>query len=1045
MKFYLNNELKEVEISPVITRAKDGTLPSASVVLKANTDKEPYAPMQEFRIETENENNDIYYYIVGSDSVSVFSNDPLTYKHSLSLIDKKKKTNKHIVRNSSFSQPAKRFKSSYLAMYETLIVGTQQDRRILGHNAQSGNSDAVIPLHIDSKDKVKSSFLKISVQYCCTRSNPLNTGHIFPANTLEEMNSKIDSSLKSADMGLSQLYLYYTLNGQQESVALTINANDIIFGKPFELPIIKEKIELGANDLYIGTYYSNVFGYTIPFGSGVSFTPPTSPTQNKWIPIIIMIQIEAVIEYYYHSAYDILNLLIKRQRQKTQLYQKVDLFNLPLSTDTGKKKELYDLLTSTVAPNFTFTQSTMLECVSEVFRLFDAYFTLDSTNCLEINYLNESNESIINGKYSSAVTSISEERFNNGIITYFQGAKPTVRFPNNNALIRARSSNLGVPAQDDHNFIVDKPIDYINKLEVKVTQFSINNVSIKYDPTLYPDLGDIPLMLDLSNYVVEEGVWSVLSTTGDLPYNHNYLNLVQNNTLSYSKGSNIIPLAKWGTTTIASQQYYFIDLAIKSALHRLSGVYLDTWDSQPTAIGNIRPFTSGEENWNDFMFRAEYISTIDGRVKIESISNKYDGEMLIDQSNGSIDLNKMGLNMLGTSLMMGEPTRNYTHEISNMEDRIKEGQYFIENGERWVANSCSYTIINMNKIVGQISFVKNFNALSQRINLLQEKRMSNISSELTLKSEDNYIEYVYYSSVPVLYSSFQNIAYRREWLYKSILSTFKSDYEYYTSPDYAMFRANVTNTTGSGTKTTSYIYLPMVKYGAGNSICFEMSFDSPISAGNRTTATSGWFGSVNYYTDSIKYTDENGILDQCTIYMFQETPNQVYSSDFPFITEDDPEEAGEFIYALRNYEIYKQPNEVFALNYELCFLPIESRKQIDFLGNAFINDNAFVNPQNLMNHRFYLYYTNSVEQPTFKYSVLDTKGEGLYLVISSVEFLYDTNNNIVGIKFNHLQTYTTAITWAICDENRNIYFASNESQNAGTTKVIYFTPRHNRL
>jgi len=1029
MKFYLNNQQVQVEVSPTITRAKDGTLASASVVLKANNVKNPYAPMQSFRIETENTNNDIYYYVVNSDSVSIFSLDPLTYKHNLSLIDSRKLLSKHIVRNSSFSQPASKYKGSYFALTQTMIQtssGSSTWKFQVG--MQTGQNNAAIPLHIESKDRVRTSYLKFNIQLSTSKTNTFEAGNWEQVSNINDINDVLTQSARTGDLEIQTLVIYYKLNGQ--NMFQNINMADlgvITFNKPIELPIIKELIEQGANDIFIGTAYNN--GYLEAFGKDIVFTPATYIAQNIKVPLVAMVQIEAVVEYYYNTAYDILNLLIKRQRQKTTSYQKNDLFVLPLSTDTGKKLELYNLLTTTIAPNFAFTQSTMYECVSEVFRLFDSFFTLDSNKCLEINYLNESSEMTITGKYSGAMTSLSEERYNNGVITYFQGAKPIISFPDNSSFGRLRSNALGVPKQDDHNFIVAHPIDTIIKVEAIITQVRMMNATIT---------GNV--ILDITPYVVEESIWSILPTSVTFPYESNYLNKAQNNTVYYSKGSNSIQLAYFNQTYYGTTYFSYYQ-AVKSAVHRMAGVYGTATDVLPTGIQNIKP---AEQDWLDIRMRIQYISTIDGRLKIESIVDKYDGEMLIDQSNGSIDLNKLGLNMLGTTLMMGEPSRNYTHEISSWENKIKEGQYFIENGEKWVANSVSYNVLNEHKIIGQISFVKNFNALSQRINLLREKRLSNISSELTLKSEDNYIEYIYYSTSNSNLPTKESIAYREGYIYQTIASTFDNNSSTYYTIDFALIYVAVSNyITDNGQQVlqnASNIYIPLVKYGAGNMICFEMSFNHPITAGNRTKASSGWFGSNNYYTDSVKYALEDGTLDKCDISLYQSSSDNIFSDEFPFIkTTDLPIQSSMTIYG---YECYKQPNEVFSLNYQLCFLPIENRKDIDFIGSAFINDNAFINSKDLMNHKFYLHYTDS--SSNFQYSILDTKGEGNRKSISSISIgNIGINGNSITFNFSATQNIKT---WSICDENGNIYFASNNNNNGtNTTKVIYFIPRHNRI
>ena len=124
----------------------------------------------------------------------------------------------------------------------------------------------------------------------------------------------------------------------------------------------------------------------------------------------------------------------------------------------------------------------------------------------------------------------------------------------------------------------------------------------------------------------------------------------------------------------------------------------------------------------------------------------------------------------------------------------------------------------------------------------------------------------------------------------------------------------------------------------------------------------------------------------------------------------------------------KQPNEVFALNYEIAFLPKEQNR--DFIGSAFINDNFLVSGKP---KRKKLYVWHS-EEP---YSVLDTEGRGTKLAVTGVA------QSGGEITFTHEEGEATSY-WAICDERGNILFASN-SECATTYKRVYFALRNSRL
>ena len=141
------------------------------------------------------------------------------------------------------------------------------------------------------------------------------------------------------------------------------------------------------------------------------------------------------------------------QEQEDKLQQ----FYLP------EEGELYDLLKSTIAPNFTFTQLTFYECVAEVFRLFDSIFTIDSDGVLGITYFNQANKTVRNFDFSGVNIALSEDKYTNALQTYYQEAKQKLTFPNNKNYIRARSSELGIPEQQDHYIILPHSIHSVEK------------------------------------------------------------------------------------------------------------------------------------------------------------------------------------------------------------------------------------------------------------------------------------------------------------------------------------------------------------------------------------------------------------------------------------------------------------------------------------------------------------------------------------------------------------------------------------------------------
>lgn len=105
MTFYLNGEIINVLNAPAITETLDETLDSGSLTLVASDLEEEIKPDSELLI-VDDELNAIPL-IVSADNVEIFSKKPLSYEHSLTVVQNSRKFSKTQVRNTVFAQPAK--------------------------------------------------------------------------------------------------------------------------------------------------------------------------------------------------------------------------------------------------------------------------------------------------------------------------------------------------------------------------------------------------------------------------------------------------------------------------------------------------------------------------------------------------------------------------------------------------------------------------------------------------------------------------------------------------------------------------------------------------------------------------------------------------------------------------------------------------------------------------------------------------------------------------------------------------------------------------
>jgi hypothetical protein len=204
------------------------------------------------------------------------------------------------------------------------------------------------------------------------------------------------------------------------------------------------------------------------------------------------------------------------------------------------------------------------------------------------------------------------------------------------------------------------------------------------------------------------------------------------------------------------------------------------------------------------------------------------------------------------------------------------------------------------------------------------------------------------------------------------------------------------------------------------------------------TTTSGWFGSDKYFSKIVRYTEEDGFLDTANIYF---VAYDGANGDYPEIKNVD---LNYYVGAILNYQVCKQPNEIFALNYQICFLPMDSNE--DFVGNEFIKNNALTQLEK-KKHNYFLYYTTGKND--YKYSVMDTKGVSDVepIAIAQITSSVVDNGERVELEFFFQPAIEEKFnTWAICDENGNIHFSSNKSMlGLKNTVVVNIYFKHDRL
>lgn len=1048
MKYYIrqNNEWQRiyVEIEPKYTKAFDTTNDALTCVLKANSKEDAYLPMTPLKIEETVGNNTetTILWIIG-DTVDVFTTKPLLYKHTLSVVQYRYFLNKHLVRNTVFNQPRKNKVQLYGAVSNFLhVTGGSSDGWDFAfhHLAKSSTTyepnywSDKLPLTSHTKVKTFSYKMKLFVGYANFPQFGDDAGKLFEVSELDNPYVYFTDDcyfelvdIKNNNYSLGKIYI--TENLFNEEIADNVM-----------LETIRTYISSHSNAVLAFRYWKDgvdpAYQYSPDEFCFVRNTenrvPPSTPGSGEPIEYheytyvrYVTCQLYVNLEIYNYTMYDVLDILLKQNELTSANYgsKREHLFNLPaVNSDLGQ-------LLNTTYPKDTLslTQATFYDALTEVFRYYDAGFKFDENKNLQIEYYNDP-QNEITPKFVGRQVSHSDRNFNNGRVLNYQNAILPIKIPR----LTVRSQGLGVPGQNDFGILLEKPIYNINKLEVDVwgnltieaakSQTGTNTFNVK------------KIQLDITPFVLNENEWSTLNKADpDNFYNGDLTTKYQVTNLHFTRGGNFIPLGETYQNQ-HNQTKYIFDNVLAMAASRFIGYGQARENDEPKKIANPSANTYTQQ-----VFNIEYLIMNNGRSETETSNYKYRGQQLVNQSDGLIDISKVGLNIFGESLKDGEPVLTANCTVTDWEHRIREGDYFKDanNNNIWVANIVTYNEIAEGKYRCSVEFSKNFNALSLRVSSDKEKRLTSVSSENAVISEDNYIDYIYVCKDSDLDNYTSEMTVLEERTFSSMISqTFKGSVLYDTKD--INFGAVTTydllsyvNTYGADENgipiEATKRMIPIIKYGLGNCICFEAQFNDALSAGNQLKVSQGWFGSNKYFSSAALYTDDEGWADKIDLSFCALTELGESNSigTYPVIDPIVIPNFVKLVSSINKLDYYKKPNEIFALNYEWCLIVPKNRQNTIFVGNKFINENIFTNREAIKTKKFKIRYVASGSSNNEKYSILDVKGFGSTVDVTQIIVDTITTNHKVKVGFK-TSSAISAKTWAVVDENNDIYFASND-------------------
>lgn len=1058
MKFYINGVEEKVEINPQLSRAIDTTNDSFNCVLKAKTNETPYPPMTPFNIQFDD--GTIKYMWIISDSVSVFSTNPKTYKHSISAVQYRYFLNKHLIRNTIFTQPRIKKGTLYGAISSGLVYDDSVSPKDVFYRTFSDTAtDYPIwwsdTFYINSHSHIRNVRFKIEMYGV----NQLNDSTMERITSLDGSNAHIRDTARfrivdtlNNDYVISTMYIDEATDEWQLSIREEEAINEYIDSRNAPVSLFM-KYESGyVVPPYPAPSYSLAEQGSVIVIETRTETADFDPwTDTKYTAIAVHILYE--FDVYTYTMYDVIETLLNQYKQTTleEGDKKEPLFTMPDSSS-----DLYTLLKTTYPPDvMSFTQATFYDALTHIFRFYDAGFKfVGSNHQLEIEYYNDL-ENEVEPDFTGMSLEHSSSNYNNGRVNFYQNA---VQKTDLNS-VGVRCQSLGVPAQSDFGLVLPKPIYDIDKVELLFW----GDMAARISSVWACNYQAADFWVDVSRWFINKDLWTTLDPKSESGTWDRY-DLIQINTIPYERGSNFICVSNYYSNFLGQQQP-IMKYVITHAMQRFWG----------NDSGNTKEYPD-ISTWEEQFFNVSYFSLLNGKVRTETAENQYLGEILTNQSDGLVDLEKLGSAMYSESLRDGVPTLTVSCAIDNA-DTVKEGDYIYYNNEIWVATYITTTYYNGGQKC-DVLFSKNFNATNLVIHSDKEKRLTSISGNLATMSEDNFVDYLYVSSNQV---EGNPIILRSEFIMNSLNKTFSLDWydERYKSIDFGVVKNDsswleasadhaffdsflgiliesflapaaqiaslpfITNSLwfkeycdDNGLDAASYgyiagdgkyVYCPVVKYNAGNCLCFEFQYNDPVNSFNRLDKENGWFGSSKYFSKATPYTEEDGFKDVIELTFSEETPYG--HPNFPLV--DFYTDVGKI-----TLDYYKKPNEIFGLNYELCVLVNPEEINTLFVGKEFMKENGFIKLPTPKTFR--LYYSTEDK----KYSILDREGFGDYMSVS-LSIAEESN-------YNYCLTIHAGDTipegtksWALCDEFGNIYIAKNYELHA--YEYIYLTPRWKRL
>ena len=723
--------------------------------------------------------------------------------------------------------------------------------------------------------------------------------------------------------------------------------------------------------------------------SGKTFTQPT---------------IAGSVRYY---IYDVIDYLIKTNPLETNAnLNTTRLFTIPSSGD------LYDLLTTTVSPEFTFKDVTFREALNQVcgyidgiprlVRLFTGVLELSIDFVNELNTLISSESYFIDKKIQQETTLYATELESEALnlVNDAEISESVEIFPSDGGYISLRKDTFLQDGYDDNAYIpTNKNIYSIPKL---ICRCDITSSLVSVG-TVYQD-GFIDI--DITPRLVEKKIYDTLVFDGSVASTQ-----YKTTTIYYTYRSKQIQhgitYGLWGISDV-----------ITNVIEYTSFVQMLADGTIPSGTDISQISFTLNTHIDDLLFQVHYVPinktmrlSID-RQDLSDVNKK--STLLSNQQNRIVNLENFSNNMQGKINRIGNSELQLEHRVATIDDLYDIGDY---TSDIYIITE-KETIFYKDYVYAKYGLSKNYNMISKFIGVNTEIRQWEMGENNTLDRNLMYKEYIEIGVAQTGTGSNSSQMIQTDGVI-TFLETFKA------SSSYEPVRGGIIE----GSDFSDDILVSLSSNGGGNSLIFNWKFQENVSAGWTRETVSGQTAK-----NFIPYTDDDGISENFTLHMFDKLSapaseasnltraDLVPSTDLSYIDTTLFENATPF-------QMYKDSREIIGVTIQEQMISFDS--DVLILGRYLALKNRLVTENPPTEIRLYTYTDGTTYGRT---DTLTLKSgydiESSYTtvpVISSTDFK---------ITITDVRLLAGKDCWCLTDENDNLLLAVN--QNAVKLDTITF-------